>query len=33
MVLDVCRGVRPPFDPSAVVKEFCGLLSSTAVTP
>src|SRR5437867_2159767 len=26
MVLDVCRGMRPPFDPSAVVKEFCNLL-------
>jgi hypothetical protein len=28
LVLDVCRGVRPPFDPSAVVKEFCHLLKS-----
>jgi hypothetical protein len=25
-VLDVCRGIKPPFDPSAVVKEFCALL-------
>lgn len=27
-VLDVCRGIKPPFDPSQVVKEFCGLLKS-----
>jgi hypothetical protein len=26
MVLDVCRGIKPPFDPSAVVKEFASLL-------
>jgi hypothetical protein len=26
MVLDVCRGIKPPFDPSAVVREFCNLL-------
>ena len=28
LVLDVCRGIRPPFDPSVVVKEFCQLLKS-----
>lgn len=28
IVLDVCRGIKPPFDPSAVVKEFCDLLKS-----
>jgi hypothetical protein len=28
MVLDVCRGIRPPFDPSAVVKEYAMLLKS-----
>jgi hypothetical protein len=27
-VLDVCRGIRPPFDPSQVVKEFAMLLKS-----
>jgi hypothetical protein len=26
VVLDAIRGIRPPFDPSAVVKEFCHLL-------
>ncbi len=28
VVLDACRGIRPPFDPSSVVKEFCDLLKS-----
>ena len=28
VVLDVCRGVAPPFDPSIVVKEFAALLRS-----
>jgi len=28
IVLDVCRGIRPPFDPSQVVKEFCDVLKS-----
>jgi hypothetical protein len=28
MVLDVCRGIRPPFDPSVVVKEYATLLKS-----
>jgi hypothetical protein len=27
-VLDVCRGIKPPFDPSAVAKEFSNLLKS-----
>jgi len=26
VILDVCRGVKPPFDPSTVVKEFADLL-------
>ena len=26
VVLDVCRGIQPPFDPSNVVKEFCALV-------
>ncbi len=30
-VLDVCRGIKPPFDPSQVVKEFCDLLKSYRV--
>jgi hypothetical protein len=30
-VLDVCRGVKPPFDPSSVVKEFSALLRSYRV--
>ena len=28
MVLDLCRGIRPPFDPSRVVKEFASLLKA-----
>jgi hypothetical protein len=28
LVLDVCRGIRPPFDPSAAVKEFAAVLRS-----
>lgn len=28
LVLDVCRGVKPPFDPSHVVAEFAALLTS-----
>jgi hypothetical protein len=28
LVLDVCRGIRPPFDPSQVVKEYATLLKS-----
>lgn len=28
LVLDVLRGITPPFDPSAVVKELCALLKS-----
>ncbi len=28
LVLDVLRGIKPPFDPSAVVKEYCDLLKS-----
>jgi hypothetical protein len=28
VVLDVCRGIQPPFDPSSVVKEFAALLRS-----
>lgn len=28
MVLDLCRGITPPFDPSVVVKEFAGVLRS-----
>jgi hypothetical protein len=28
MVLDLCRGIRPPFDPSLVVKEFAGILKA-----
>ena len=28
VVLDVCRGIRPPFDPSQVVKEFCATLKA-----
>lgn len=31
-VLDVCRGIKPPFDPSAVVKEFCDVLKSYRVS-
>jgi hypothetical protein len=31
LVLDVCRGIRPPFDPSVVVKEFCALLKTYRV--
>ena len=31
-VLDVCRGVKPPFDPSAVVKEFCDLLKTYRIS-
>jgi hypothetical protein len=27
-VLDVCRGIKPPFDPSHVVKEFCDVLKA-----
>src|SRR5205085_701803 len=26
LILDVCRGIKPPFDPSIVVKEFATLL-------
>ena len=28
IVLDACRGIKPPFDPSSVVKEFATLLKS-----
>ena len=28
MVLDLCRGITPPFDPSVVVKEFARVLKS-----
>ena len=28
MVLDLCRGISPPFDPSVVVKEFARVLTS-----
>lgn len=28
VVLDVCRGIAPPFDPSSVVKEFATILRS-----
>jgi len=31
LVLDVCRGVKPPFDPSQVVAEFAKLLMSYRV--
>ena len=31
MVLDVCRGIKPPFDPSQVVAEFAKLLKSYRV--
>ena len=31
VVLDVCRGVKPPFDPSQVVAEFATLLKSYRV--
>ncbi len=32
VVLDVCRGWRPPFDPSAVVKEIAALLKSYRIS-
>jgi hypothetical protein len=32
LVLDVLRGIKPPFDPSAVVKEFCYVLKSYRVS-
>lgn len=28
MMLDLCRGVKPPFDPSAVVQEYAAVLKS-----
>jgi hypothetical protein len=28
LVLDVLRGITPPFDPSVVVKEFCAVLKA-----
>lgn len=31
-VLDVCRGITPPFDPSRVVKEFCEVLKAYRVS-
>jgi hypothetical protein len=31
LILDVCRGMRPPFDPSQVVAEFAKLLKSYRV--